>query len=183
MFARSADVRSFTIIICSVRACVNCNENREKGNENCRNQYSLWPPFFFNIKGRPVHLPLCPWSPKCPFVKAYFMFVCFFLLWRPAHGPYQERDLRNNTNLTIDKITWLLSICLCHMMTFHLGSSVTCPNGDAAVTQEAADRHSVGHCVRIVWCIWCIWCITRRFKRACLRLSAVLLLFVHEANL
>lgn len=83
----------------------------------------------------------------------------------------------------MDKITWLLSICLCHMMTFHLGSSVTCPNGDAAVTQEAADRHSVGHCVRIVWCIWCIWCITRRFKRACLCLSAVLLLFVHEANL
>lgn len=30
------------------------------------------------------------------------------------------------------------------MLTFNLGSSVACPNGDAAVTQEAADRHSVG---------------------------------------
>lgn len=35
---------------------------------------------------------------------------------------------------------FMLSLCLSHMTTFHLRSSGTSPNGDAAATREAADR-------------------------------------------
>lgn len=87
------------------------------------------------ISKLPSTCPFAPWCPQCPLVNALLFFkACSY-----------EEHLTLNDNLAINKMTWLLSVSLRHMLAFHLiWGHTTCLNGVATVTENASDRRLEG---------------------------------------